>query len=118
MPEAAFKQRIYANCGRSLSFSCKCISGTVRALGYPGRQILREWIKKKAPDTPRPCKSERASVYKAGNKWLSEISGKQSAGKKKPVDRIGIRKSTEYGISIHFRMTAEQFPGRKTEAGA
>ncbi|MBR6165239.1 MAG: hypothetical protein IKQ45_04865 [Clostridia bacterium] len=34
------------------------------------------------------------------------------------VDRIEIRKSTEYEISIHFRMTAEQFLGRKTEASA
>ena len=34
------------------------------------------------------------------------------------VDRNEIRKSTEYEISIHFRMTAEQFLGRKTEASA
>ena len=34
------------------------------------------------------------------------------------VDRIGIRKNVDYEISIHFRMTAEQFLGRKTEASA
>ena len=41
----------------------KCISRTVRALGYPSRQILRDWIKEKAPDTLRPCKSDTASIY-------------------------------------------------------
>ena len=34
------------------------------------------------------------------------------------VDRIEIRKNVDYEISIHFRMTAEQFLGRKTEASA
>ncbi len=34
------------------------------------------------------------------------------------VDRIEIRKTDGYDIEIHWRMTAEQFLGRKTEAGA
>ena len=31
------------------------------------------------------------------------------------VDRIEIRKNDGYDITIHWRMTAEQFLGRKTE---
>jgi len=34
------------------------------------------------------------------------------------VDRIEIRKNDGYDITIHWRMTAEQFLGRKTEASA
>ena len=34
------------------------------------------------------------------------------------VDRIEIRKNTDYEISIHWRMTAEQFLGRTAEASA
>ena len=34
------------------------------------------------------------------------------------VDRIKIRKNDGYDITIHWRMTAEQFLGRKTEASA
>ena len=34
------------------------------------------------------------------------------------VDRIEIRKTDGYDITIHWRMTAEQFLGRKTEASA
>lgn len=41
----------------------KCISSTVRMLGYPSRQLLREWIKEVAPDTLRHCKSDNSSVY-------------------------------------------------------
>ena len=29
----------------------RCLSRTVRMLGYPSRQLLREWIKAIAPDT-------------------------------------------------------------------
>ena len=41
----------------------KCLSRTVRMLGYPCRQLLREWVKEVAPDTLRPCKSDTASIY-------------------------------------------------------
>ena len=34
------------------------------------------------------------------------------------VDRIEIQKNEGYDITIHWRMTAEQFLGRKTEASA
>ena len=34
------------------------------------------------------------------------------------VDRIEIRKSDGYDITIHWRMTAEQFLGRKKEESA
>jgi len=34
------------------------------------------------------------------------------------VDRIEIRKNDGYDITIHWRMTAEQFLGKKTEASA
>ena len=34
------------------------------------------------------------------------------------VDRIEIRKNDGYDITIHWRMTAEQFLGRKKEASA
>ena len=34
------------------------------------------------------------------------------------VDRIEIRKNDGYDITIHWRMTAEQFLGRKTEESA
>ena len=34
------------------------------------------------------------------------------------VDRIEIRKNVDYEIEIHWRMTAEQFLGRKTEESA
>ena len=41
----------------------KCLSRTVRMLGYPCRQLLREWIKDTAPDALRPCKSDISSIY-------------------------------------------------------
>ena len=41
----------------------KCLSRTVRMLGYPCRQLLREWVKEVAPDTLRPCKSDTDSIY-------------------------------------------------------
>ena len=34
------------------------------------------------------------------------------------VDRIEIRKNDGYDITIHWRMTAEQFLGRKKEESA
>lgn len=41
----------------------KCLSRTVKMLGYPCRQLLREWVMEVAPDTLRPCKSDTASIY-------------------------------------------------------
>lgn len=71
----------------------KCISRTVRMLGYPSRQLLREWIKVVAPDTLRPCKSDTASIY------LSQSQKEQAV-----VDLCTRQKSAEevaadYGVT-------------------
>lgn len=48
--------RYYVEHGRSKS-------RTVKALGYPTRQQLTEWIKQDLPDEVRPCTSSRSLVH-------------------------------------------------------
>ncbi len=76
----------------------KCISRTVRALGYPSRQILREWIKEKAPDTLQPCKSERASVYLSQSQKeqaVIDLCSRQKSAKEVAKD-YGVTRDTLY----------------------
>lgn len=76
----------------------KCISRTVRALGYPSRQILRDWIKEKAPDTLRPCKSEKASVYLSQSQKeqaVIDLCTRQKSAKEVAKD-YGVTRDTLY----------------------
>jgi transposase InsO family protein/transposase-like protein len=41
----------------------KCVSRTVRALGYPSRPLLYEWIKEECPDLLGGCKRRNSLVY-------------------------------------------------------
>ena len=40
----------------------KCISKTCKKLGYPSREILRQWIEELAPDQKRPCRSDSRMI--------------------------------------------------------
>jgi putative transposase len=40
----------------------KCVSRTVKKLGYPSRPILDKWIKELAPDQKKHCRSGGAVV--------------------------------------------------------
>ena len=41
----------------------RCISRTIRALGYPTRNMLHKWIKQDIPDQMRPCQKNHSNVY-------------------------------------------------------
>ena len=36
---------------------------TIRVLGYPSRQALRQWLKEEAPEAYHPCQRNHANVY-------------------------------------------------------
>ena len=39
------------------------IKKTIRDLGYPSRQALRQWLKEEAPEAYHPCQRNHANVY-------------------------------------------------------
>ena len=73
----------------------KCLSRTVRMLGFPCRQLLREWVKEVAPDTLRPCESDTSSIY------LSQSQREQAV-----VDFCSRQKSTKE-VAADYGMTRD-----------
>lgn len=41
----------------------KCLNRTVRALGYPSRNLLSEWVSEDVPEFNRPCRKGGSSVH-------------------------------------------------------
>lgn len=71
----------------------KCLSRTVRMLGFPCRQLLREWVKEVAPDTLRPCKSDTSSIY------LSQSQREQAVVDFCSRQKIAKEVAADYGMT-------------------
>lgn len=41
----------------------KCVSRTVRVLGYPSRPLLTEWIKEDVPEETLPCRKSQSLIH-------------------------------------------------------
>ena len=71
----------------------KCVSRTVKKLGYPSRPMLDKWITELAPDRKRHCRSGRAVVkYTLEQKEQAVIS---LCSHSKPAKEV----AAEYGTT-------------------
>ncbi len=41
----------------------KCLNRTVRAMGYPSRNLLSEWVSEDVPEYKRPCNKGSSSIH-------------------------------------------------------
>lgn len=64
----------------------KCASRTLRALGYPSRTLLKQWIKERHPEEKSRCYSARPLVYLTKEKKESAVL--ELCQRDKTVDEI------------------------------
>jgi transposase InsO family protein/transposase-like protein len=70
----------------------RCISRTIRALGYPSRHYLEDWLTERVPDYNRTCRSGKVLVN------LSENEKKQAVIELCAKEETAFAIATKYGV--------------------
>ena len=115
------RNTVFPECSISKFITAICVmklheQGAI-SINDPVNHYLQQW-KLRSPDGNESNEVQVDEILS----WASRFDDASYEAKHlviaQLVDRIKIRKNDGYDINIHWRMTAEQFLGRKTEESA
>ena len=86
----------------------KCLSRTVRAMGYPSRNLLSEWISEDVPEYKRPCKKGSSSVHLSQSQKEQAVIDlcTRTGSAREVAEKYGVQSQSIY----NWRKNAKELP--------
>ena len=96
----------------------KCYNRTIRALGYPSRPLLAQWVKEDVPDINLPCRRSSSSVNLSQSQKEEAVIDlcSRNGSAQEIAERYGVRRESLYNWKRQLldKDKQEAMPKRKT----